>query len=282
VRAQGAREGVAGVEQDARALAEAVAADEGRRASRWQLRFRLGWGLLIALLAGFVLLSLNVEIDFIARATPFILEGIWITLIVSASSIVLATLLAAIGALGRLSPNAIVNAVASFYVSFFRGTPLILQLLVWYLALPQVGIVLAPIHCAIGALSMNYGAYMTEIFRAGIQAVPLGQREAAAALGMSSRTAFLRIVAPQAFRIVVPAIGNDFVAMLKDSALASTVALQEIVWRARNVGQKEFKTLQTFIIAAMIYWALTIIFSTFQNRIEKRLAAGDRNKEIKG
>ena len=129
---------------------------------------------------------------------------------------------------------------------------------------------------------MNYGAYMTEIFRAGIQAVPLGQREAAAALGMSSRTSFLRIVAPQAFRIIVPAIGNDFVAMLKDSALASTVALQEIVWRARNVGQKEFKTLQTFIIAAMIYWALTILFSTFQNRIEKRLAAGDRNKEIKG
>jgi polar amino acid transport system permease protein len=129
---------------------------------------------------------------------------------------------------------------------------------------------------------MNYGAYMTEIFRAGIQAVPLGQREAAAALGMSSRTAFLRIVAPQAFRIIVPAIGNDFVAMLKDSALASTVALQEIVWRARNVGQKEFKTLQTFMIAAMIYWALTIIFSTVQNRIEKRLAAGDRNKESKG
>ena len=110
----------------------------------------------------------------------------------------------------------------------------------------------------------------------------LGQREAAAALGMSSRTAFLRIVAPQAFRIIVPAIGNDFVAMLKDSALASTVALQEIVWRARNVGQKEFKTLQTFMIAAMIYWALTIIFSTVQNRIEKRLAAGDRNKESKG
>ena len=270
------------MEQDARALAQAVAADEARRAARWQLRFRLGWGLLIALLAGFMVISLNVELDFIARATPFIIEGIWLTLIVSAASIVLATLLAAVGALGRLSSNAIVNALASFYVSFFRGTPLLLQLLVWYLALPQVGIILDPIFCAIGALGMNYGAYMTEIFRAGIQAVPLGQREAAAALGMSSRTAFLRIVAPQAFRIIVPAIGNDFVAMLKDSALASTVALQEIVWRARNVGQKEFKTLQTFMIAAMIYWALTIIFSTFQNRIEKRLAAGDRNKETKG
>ena len=111
------------VEHDARALAQAVAADEARRDSRWQMRFRLGWAILIALLAGFVLISLNVEIDFIARATPFILEGIWITLIVSAASIVLATLLAALGALGRLSSNAIINAIASFYVSFFRGTP---------------------------------------------------------------------------------------------------------------------------------------------------------------
>jgi polar amino acid transport system permease protein len=270
------------VEHDARALAQAVAADEARRASRWQLRFRIGWGVLIALLTGFVLISLNVDLGFIARGAPFILEGIWLTLFVSACSIALATILAALGALGRLSSNAPLNAIASFYVSFFRGTPLILQLLVWFLALPQVGIVLDAVYCAIGALAMNYGAYMTEIFRAGIQAVPLGQREAAAALGMSSRTAFLRIVAPQAFRIIIPAIGNDFVAMLKDSALASTVGLQEIVWRARNVGQKEFKTLQTFIIAAMIYWALTILFSTFQNRIEKRLAAGDRNKETKG
>jgi polar amino acid transport system permease protein len=150
------------------------------------------------------------------------------------------------------------------------------------LALPQVGIILDPIFCAIGALGMNYGAYMTEIFRAGIQAVPLGQREAASALGMSGGTAFRRIIAPQAFRIIVPAIGNDFVAMLKDSALASTVALHEIVWRARNIGQKEFKTLQTFIIAAMIYWTLTIVFTAVQNRIESRLAAGDRNKAVKG
>jgi polar amino acid transport system permease protein len=269
------------VHTDAELLAKAVAKDEARRAARWQLRFRLGWAALLGLLAAFVFFSLNVEIDFLTRATPFIIGGIWITLAVSSASIVLATLLAALGALGRLSSNAVVNAIASFYVSFFRGTPLILQLLVWYLALPQVGIILDPIFCAIGALGMNYGAYMTEIFRAGIQAVPLGQREAAA-LGMSGGTAFRRIIAPQAFRIIVPAIGNDFVAMLKDSALASTVALHEIVWRARNIGQKEFKTLQTFIIAAMIYWTLTIIFTAVQNRIESRLAAGDRNKVVKG
>ena len=239
---------------DAELLAKAVAKDEARRAARWQLRFRLGWAALLGLLAAFVFLSLNVEVDFLTRATPFILEGIWITLAVSSASIVLATLLAALGALGRLSSNAVVNAIASFYVSFFRGTPLILQLLVWYLALPQVGIILDPIFCAIGALGMNYGAYMTEIFRAGIQAVPLGQREAAAALGMSGGTAFRRIIAPQAFRIIVPAIGNDFVAMLKDSALASTVALHEIVWRARPPLQQRSRQRHRIVLRQLLPW----------------------------
>ncbi|MGA1431605.1 MAG: amino acid ABC transporter permease, partial [Candidatus Limnocylindrus sp.] len=170
------------------------------------------------------------------------------------------------------------NAIASFYVSFFRGTPLLLQLLFWYLALPQVGLVLDPLVCAIGALGMNYGAYMTEIFRAGIQAVPVGQREAAVALGMSNRTAFRRIIAPQAFKIILPAIGNDFIAMLKDSALASAVTLQEILWRAQNAGRKEFKSLQTLLIAAALYWIMTIAFSAIQRRLEDRMASGDRVK----
>ena len=96
------------------------------------------------------------------------------------------------------------------------------------------------------------------------------------------KKSFVRIIAPQAFRIIVPAIGNDFVAMLKDSALASTVSLHEILWRAQNIGAQKFKTLQTFMIAAIIYWVLTIVFTAVQNRIESRLSAGDRNKEAKG
>jgi polar amino acid transport system permease protein len=268
--------------EEAQALAQSVAADEQRRSRGWQNRFRIVWGGIVLLLIAFIGVSLNVETSFIQTAAPFILQGVWLTLLVSAVSICFATLLAIIGALGRLSRSPLLNGMASFYVSFFRGTPLILQLLFWYLALPQIGIVLDPVLCAIAALAMNYGAYMTEIFRAGIQAVPLGQREAAAALGMAPRTAFLRIVAPQAFRIIVPAIGNDFVAMLKDSALASTVGLQEILWRARNVGAKEFKTLQTFMIAGVVYWVLTIVFTAVQNRIEARLSAGDRNKAVKG
>ena len=187
-----------------------------------------------------------------------------------------------LGALGRLSRSATANAIASFYVSFFRGTPLLLQVLFWYLGLPQVGIVLDPFVCAVGALGMNYGAYMTELFRAGIQAVPVGQREAAVALGMSEQTAFRRVVAPQAFRIVLPAIGNDFIAMLKDSALASTVTLHEILWRAQNIGRREFKSLQTLLIAAVFYWIMTIAFSALQSWLERRMAAGDRNQAVKG
>jgi polar amino acid transport system permease protein len=268
--------------QDAQALASSVAANDHRRAAAWRLRLRIVSATILGLIGLFIAVYLNVDASFVTRAAPFIFQGIFLTIAVSLLSITLATILATFGALGRLSRSATANAIASFYVSFFRGTPLLLQLLFWYLALPQIGLVLDPFVCAVGALGMNYGAYMTELFRAGIQAVPTGQREAAVALGMSERTAFRRIVAPQAFRIIVPAIGNDFVAMLKDSSLASAVTLQEILWKAQNIGRKEFKTLQTLLIAAAVYWVMTIIFTAVQNRVEKRLAAGDRHTEMKG
>jgi polar amino acid transport system permease protein len=263
-------------------LARAVETSDRRRAAAWLFRFRIVSALILVLLATFIAVYLNVEIDFLSRVAPFIVGGIFLTIAVSFLSIILATILAMLGAIGRLSRSATANAVASFYVSFFRGTPLLLQLLFWYLALPQVGIVLDPFICAVGALGMNYGAYMTEIFRAGIQAVPLGQREAAVALGMSERLAFRRIVAPQAFRNILTAIVNDFIAMLKDSALASAVTLHEVLWRAQNVGRKEFKSLQTLLIAAALYWVMTIAFSAVQSWLERRLASGDRNKEQKG
>jgi polar amino acid transport system permease protein len=260
-------------------LRRAVEAEDQRRTSAWNQRYRVTSILLLTAVAAFIVVYLNIEFEFLARVTPFIIGGSIMTIVVSLCSIVLATVLALLGAVGRLSNNAMANAIASFYVSFFRGTPLLLQLLFWYLALPQVGLVFDPIVCAIGALGMNYGAYMTEIFRAGIQAVPTGQKEAAAALGMSERTAFRRIVAPQAFKIILPAIGNDFIAMLKDSALASAVTLQEILWRAQNAGRKEFKSLQTLLIAAALYWIMTIVFSSIQQRLERRMSSGDRIKE---
>ena len=126
------------------------------------------------------------------------------------------------------------------------------------------------------ALAFNYGAYMTEIFRAGIQAVPEGQREAALALGMSDRRIMSRIVLPQAVRIVTPAIGNEFIAMIKDSALVSWIGVQELLWRARIEGSANFRSLEMYLTAALIYWILTMVLSLAQDRLEKRMARGDR------
>jgi polar amino acid transport system permease protein len=186
--------------------------------------------------------------------------------------------LATAGALGRLSGNPWLNGAASFYVSFFRGTPLVLQILFLFLGLPQAGIVLDPLPTAILALGFNYGAYMTEIFRAGIQAVPHGQTEAAHSLGMDGRTTFRRIVLPQAVRIITPAVGNDFIAMLKDSSLAYIVGVQELLWRAQAAGRPTFQSMQTLLVAALVYWLMTIVFSVLQSNLERRMAAGDRSR----
>jgi polar amino acid transport system permease protein len=119
------------------------------------------------------------------------------------------------------------------------------------------------------------GAYLTEIFRAGIEAVPRGQIEAARALGLAERRILRRIVLPQAVRVVTPAIGNEFIAMIKDSALVSLITVQELLWRAQTVGSSRFRSLETLLLAATVYWVLTIIFSFFQERLERRMARSD-------
>jgi len=249
---------------------------EDRRRTSWRWRFLATLLVIIAGLVAFVLGTIKLDAEFINKWIPFILTGVPVTLFVSGTAIVLAIVLAILGALGRISSHPIPNAIASFYVSFFRGTPLLLQILFIYLALPQAGIVIPELPTGILALGLNYGAYMTEIFRAGIQAVPHGQTEAAQSLGMSSRTTFVRIVVPQAFKIVTPAIGNDFVAMLKDSSLVSAIAVQELLWRAQAAGRPTLQSMQTLLIAALVYWLMTILFSVLQSRLERRMATGDR------
>jgi len=255
---------------------EDVEAAERRARWRFRILFALTWVALVGLIGFGLALSGNVDPSFIADQAPYILGGAPLTILVCVSSIVLATTLATIGALGRLSGNPIPNAVASLYVSLVRGTPLIVQIYFIYFALPQLGIILAAVPSGIVALGFNYGAYMTEIFRAGIQAVPRGQREAARALGMPEPSVFRRIVLPQAFRIVTPAIGNEFIAMIKDSALVSLLGIQELLWRSEKLGTRFFRFTETILIAALVYWILTIFFSFFQERLERRMAQGDR------
>ena len=247
-----------------------------RRRRLFRLQFWLVWLGLVGALVGALWLTDKIDPAFIAIWSPFILGGAGLTIFICLSSIILATALALVGAIARLSSNSAIFAIASLYVSLIRGTPLIVQILFWYLALPQLGIVLSALTCGILALGVNYGAYMTEIFRAGIQAVPQGQREAAEALGLPERMVMRRIVLPQAFRIMVPAIGNEFIAMIKDSALVSVIGVGELLWRAQSVGQRHFRTLETLLIAAVVYWALTITFSLLQERLERRMARADR------
>jgi polar amino acid transport system permease protein len=251
--------------------------EDQRARRRWfRGKFAAVWLLLIGGLLIVLSATGNIDPDWYARWAPYILDGTWTTLLICVSSIFLATGLALVGAIARLSRFAVVYAVSSLYVSLVRGTPLLVQLYFVYFGLPEVGIILDGVTAGIIALGFNYGAYMTEIFRAGLQAVPRGQREAAQALGMRESLILRRIVLPQAIRIVIPAIGNEFIAMIKDSALVSTISVTELLWRARRVGTREFQTLQAMLLAALVYWVLTIVFSYFQERLERRMARGDR------
>ena len=259
-------------------ILDEIEAAQRRARLGWRATFAFVW---VAILAGLVAAFAatdNIDTDWIGTWAPLILGCAGITILVCALSIVLATILAVAGALGRLSRNPIWNGIASFYVSLVRGTPLIVQIYIIFFSLPQISrfLILPAIAAGVIALGFNYGAYMTEIFRAGIQAVPRGQREAAAAVGMTEGQTFRRIVMPQAVRIVTPAIGNEFIAMIKDSALVSLIGVQEVLWRAETSGRPSLHTLEAFIIAALVYWALTILFSFFQGRLERRMARGDR------
>ena len=258
-----------------RQVVERIAQSRARDRRRFRLEFIATWLILVGGLVLAIASTGRVHPDFMIEWAPFIIGGVSITIFVSVLSIIFATLFAVIGALGRLSTVAPIYATATLYVSLVRGTPLIVQLIFWYLALPQFGIVLPGLVCGIFGLAFNYGAYMTEIFRAGIQAIPRGQIEAAAALGMTDRLTMRRIVLPQATRIVIPAIGNEFIAMIKDSALVSYVGIQETFWRASTTGSRSFRTFETLLIAALIYWVLTIGFSLLQERLERRMRESD-------
>jgi polar amino acid transport system permease protein len=211
--------------------------------------------IIIFVILGVLFLSLGLDTDYMRQWAGYIAKGVQYTLILCFGGILLAIPLALLGALGRLSKNPIPYGVASFYVSFFRGTPLI-------------------VVSGILALGLNYGAYMSEIFRAGILSVGHGQVEAAHALAMTGPQTLRRVVLPQAVRIIVPPTGNEFIAMLKDSALLGIVGVQELLFRATQSGRAAFRTLETLIVATAIYWLLTSIFEYFQRHLERRLARG--------
>jgi polar amino acid transport system permease protein len=247
--------------------------------------------LVLLVLLGLGLLQLQLDPAYMLNNAGFVLQGLLVTIGVSLASIAFASILGLLGALGRLSTNSIAFGISSFYISLIRGTPLLVQIYIIYLGLPQLGkqvtaagypqlgalFILSAMQSGILALSLNYGAYMTEIFRAGIQAVSAGQWQAAAALGMSRWQTLRFIVLPQAIRTVIPAIGNQFISMQKDSTLVSLMGIWEITYRANRLARKDSKFMEMFLLAAAIYWVLTIVSEWLQRKLEERMARSERH-----
>jgi polar amino acid transport system permease protein len=276
------------VEDRHRSQAQQIHELQRRRRQRFSLGVNVSYVVLLGLLL-YAFSGLQIQVgnlrfttirldwQFIREYWYFIFGGIGLTILLSILSIGLATILSLLGALGRLSKYPPAYALATFYISLIRGTPLLLQVIFFFLALPQLGITLTGLWAGVLALGLNYGAYMTEIMRAGIQSVDLGQREAAQAIGMTQPQIMRRIVLPQALRLVLPPIGNQFIAMLKDTSLISVTGfVWEILWRAQKVGRSNFRSLEALLIAAVFYWIITIMFSVVQGKLEEYLSRGER------
>jgi polar amino acid transport system permease protein len=255
-----------------------------RQKQRFNRNVGASWGIFFLIIVYFFsgqnflgIKTIELNTEFIMNNMGFIAKGLPQTLLVSVLAITLAMVLALLAALGRLSTFPPLYALSTFYVSLIRGTPLYLQIFFFFLALPQLGIVLTGLFAGVLALGLNYGAYMSEIFRAGLASVGKGQIEAAAALGMNPWQTMRRVVLPQALRFAIPPVGNEFIAMTKDSALVSATGfVQEIMWRATRVGRAQFNNLEALIMAAVFYWVMTLILTYVQSIIEARLSKGDR------
>jgi polar amino acid transport system permease protein len=206
-----------------------------------------------------------------------LLQGAVMTLFLSVFAQTAGVLLGLLAALMKLSnsPVQIVNwilrGLASFYIWLFRGTPLLVQLIIFATGLYEVGIHLDLLTAALLALSLNEGAYMAEIVRAGIQSVDPGQMEAAKSLGMTYGLGMRRIILPQALRVILPPTGNEFNNMLKSSSLVSVIAIGELLMQAGNLNHRYFKTLETFAIVSCYYLAMTTAWTWIQGRLESRL-----------
>ncbi|BAV50198.1 amino acid ABC transporter permease protein [Mesorhizobium loti] len=238
------------------------------------LRVQIGivWAELLLLFLGFFN-AFNLNMPFIWEHLPYLItQGVVTTIYVSAVSLIFASIIAMIAAIAKLSSNGFAYALASFYTSFFRGLPLLIQIYLIYLGLPQLGIVINAVPSGILALSLCVGAYMTEIFRAGIQSIDRGQWEASRSIGFGFGLTIRKIILPQALPVIIPPMGNTFIAMLKDSSLVSVLGVWELTFLARTIGQPTFHHMEMLITAAMIYWILSACLEVLQSRLERHFA----------
>jgi polar amino acid transport system permease protein len=198
----------------------------------------------------------------------YLIKGAGISLALSIGAMAIGLVCGLLAALMRRSRNRIIHGPASFYVWLFRGTPVLVQLIIIYTGLPQLGITLGVIPSALLGLGVNEGAYLAEIIRAGISAVPRGQFEAARAIGMTRTTTMRVVVMPQALRIIIPPLGNAFNGLMKTSSLASVISMEELLRRTELLIQVQFKVLEIFVVAGLYYLLLTTLWGFVQHRLE--------------
>lgn len=225
---------------------------------------------------------------------PSIISGLFMTIWLTVAAMIIGVLLGTCIALMRISRNPVLGSVASTYLWIFRGTPLLVQLIFWFnlsALYPKITIGF-PIGPSLGSfdansyitvyaaallgLGLNEGAYMSEIVRSGLGAVPVGQREAAEALGMPSWRVMLRIILPQAMRVIIPPTGNQLIGMLKTTSLVSVIAMQELLYSAQLIYSSNFQTIPLLIVASIWYLVLTSILSVGQHFLEQHFGKSDR------
>jgi polar amino acid transport system permease protein len=257
-------------------LAYVPGAEPSARIDAW-------WGL-VALVVVMILVMVIGQPDPFMRILLFVRDGLWVTVYLTAISFSLTLFLGLIGGLGRLSKNRVVLGISTLYVELIRGIPLMVQLIWWYFAFPSIiksfgaarGIpALANYQAnanlmAIIGLTICYGAYMSEIYRAGIQSIPKGQMEAARSLGMNYFQSMRHVILPQAVRVILPPVGNEFIAMLKDSSLVSVVAVADLTRRGREFMSTNFNPIEVWSLVALIYLVMTLFSARVVSNIEKR------------
>lgn len=215
---------------------------------------------------------MSLDYSIILNKFPILLEGCLVTLEISLYSLLLGMVFGIAGSLCRISSNRFLSSLAFFYVWIIRGTPVMVQLFILYFGLPQLGLKLSSMTAGVLGLAVNTGAYITEIIRAGIQAVDKGQMEAALSLGMKPRQAMTRIVGPQAIKICIPPLVNQFIMTLKNSSIASLVTITELFRTGEQIIYTTFRSFEVYTVIAVLYLIMNSIFMVIADKLEKRMA----------
>ena len=214
------------------------------------------------------------ELDpsIVIKHLPLFLKGIFLTCEISFFAILIGLLIGIGGALARGSSWRILRFLGAAYVEVFRNTPLLIQIFIIYFGLPSLGLKLSPYVSGLTALVLYVGAYNTEVIRAGLEAVPKGQTEAAKSLGLTSFQTFLYVILPQTFRIALPALGNNWVALVKNSSLVSVIGMVELTFVTYDLNALTFRSFELFGAATLFYLILIFILINIQNFVERKFA----------